>query len=226
MRRRLLTTLLTTGLTVAGVGVAAPASAAPCTITDFSPRSVTVGLTPVTAHFSVKTSGCGLSDWSAEDDGFEFFVYGAAPQETFNPWRNSDAGPMDVIVTATSTDWSSRERVFTNGFTLKRATTFQKGSFDASPEPVRRGAPVTVTGRLLIANWETDVYGPLGGRPVDVQFRTATGGYRTVKTVTTDRGGWVRTTVPAGESGYWRLHYAGNSYAGRAVAPGDPVQVR
>ncbi|SNS01189.1 hypothetical protein SAMN06893096_101346 [Geodermatophilus pulveris] len=83
-----------------------------------------------------------------------------------------------------------------------------------------------MTGRLLIANWGTDVYGPIGGRPVDVQFRTATGTYQTVKTVRTDRGGWVRTTVPARASGYWRLHYAGNSYAGRAVAPGDPVQVR
>ncbi|SNS01210.1 hypothetical protein SAMN06893096_101347 [Geodermatophilus pulveris] len=130
--RRLLRALLTAGLTVAGVGVAAPASAAPCTITDFSPRSVTVGLTPVTTKFSVRTSGCSLADWSAEDDGFQFFVYGAAPQETSNPWRNSDAGPMDVIVTTTSSDWLSRERVFANGFALKRATAFQKGSFDAS----------------------------------------------------------------------------------------------
>jgi hypothetical protein len=61
---------------------------------------------------------------------------------------------------------------------------------------------------------------------VNVQFRTAGGTYQTVQTVNTDRNGWVRTTVPAGTTGYWRLHYAGNSAAGRAVTNGDSVQVR
>ena len=227
MRRRVLTTLLTAGLTAAGIGVAAPASAdAPCTIHDFSPRSVTVGLTPVTATFSVRTSGCSMTGWVAQDAGWEFYTYADSPQETFNPWNNNDAGTMDVIITARNSDFASRERVFANGFTLKRATAFQDGSFNASPEPVRRGANVTVSGRLLIANWETDRYGPFGGRPVNVQFRTPNGSYQTVKTVTTDRNGWVQTTVPAGATGVWRLHYAGNSAAGRAVTAGDSVQVR
>jgi hypothetical protein len=227
MRRRVLTTLLTAGLTAAGIGVAAPASAdAACTIHDFSPRSVTVGLTPVTATFSVKTSGCSLQGWTAHGAEYEFLAFDDSPQDTFNPWDNADAGAADVIVSAYNSNYSERERVFANGFTLKRATAFQNGSFNASPEPVQRGANVTVTGRLLIANWETDRYGPFGGRPVNVQFRTPNGSYQIVKTVTTDRNGWVRTTVPAGTTGVWRLHYAGNSAAGRAVTSGDSVQVR
>jgi hypothetical protein len=227
VRSRVLTALLTAGLTAAGIAAAPPASAdVPCSIRDFSPRSVTVGLTPVTATFKVSTTGCSLRRWSVDDDGFQIYAYNESPQETFNPWSNRYAGPMDVIVSASSEDYARRERVFADGFTLKRATTFEQGSFNASPEPVRRGAPVTVAGRLLIANWDTDRYGPWGGRPVNVQFRTAGGTYQTVQTVNTDRNGWVRTTVPAGTTGYWRLHYAGNSAAGRAVTSGDAVEVR
>jgi hypothetical protein len=225
-RRGVLRALVTTGLTVAGLGVATPAQAdVACTITNFSPRSVTVGLTPVTATFSVSTSGCNRAGWTAEDDGWAFYVYDDSPQETFNPWNNSEAGAMDVIVSAYNSDYNTRERVFANGFTLKRATTFQSGTWNAGPEPVRRGANVSLSGRLLIADWDNDRYGSYGGRPVDVQFRTATGTYTTVKTVTSDRYGWVRTTVPASSSGYWRLHYAGNTVAGRAVTAGDAVQV-
>ncbi len=226
MRSRVLTALLTAGLTAVGVATAPAASAAPCTITDFSPRSVTVGLTPVTATFKVSTAGCSLRRWSVDDDGFQIYAYNEAPQETFNPWSNRYAGAMDVIASATSEDYAHRERVFAGGFTLKRATTFQQGTFNASPEPVRRGAPVTLTGRLLIANWDTDQYGPWGNRPVDVQFRTPGGTYQTVATVNTDRSGWVRTTVPAGHTGYWRLRYGGNSAAGRAVTAGDAVEIR
>ena len=225
-RSRMLTAMATAGLTIAGVSVASPAQAdVPCTITNFSPRSVTVGLTPVTTTFSVSTSGCHREGWTAEDDGWAFYVYDDSPQETFNPWSNSEAGAMDVIVSAYNSDYDTRERVFANGFTLKRATTFQSGTFNAGPEPVRKGANVSLTGRLLIADWANDRYGPYGGRPVDVQFRTATGTYVTVKTVTSDRYGWVRTTVPATTTGYWRLHYAGNSAAGRAITAGDAVQV-
>ncbi len=227
MRSRVLTALLTAGLTAAGIAAAPPASAdGACYIRDFSPRSVTVGLTPVTATFSVKTTGCSVMGWTAHGADYEFLAFDDSPQDTFNPWSNADAGRADVIVSAYNSDYDERERVFAGGFTLKRATTFEQGSFNASPEPVRRGAPVTVTGRLLIANWDTDRYGPWGGRPVNVQFRTAGGTYQTVQTVNTDRNGWVRTTVPAGTTGYWRLHYAGNSAAGRAVTSGDAVEVR
>jgi hypothetical protein len=215
--------LLVSALTASSVAVATPAQAAGCTITNFSPRSVVVGLTPITKTFNVSTSGCSRTGWTVEYDWT--FMWDLAPQETFDPYWNSDAGPKDVIVTADSSTWETTERVFPDGFSLLRRTTWQSGTFNASPEPVRRGAPINIKGRLILADWENDRYGPYGGRSVSVQFRTPTGSYQTVKKVTTDRDGWVRTTVPADMTGVWRLSYGGNSVAGPSVATGDAVQV-
>src|SRR3954468_19620563 len=100
MRRRLTAVLVAIGFTVAGVAVTAPAQAAACTITGFSPRSVTVGLTPVTKTFGVSVSGCSLDDWWIQGADYYMYVYDNAPQETFIPgyMYNSDAGPKDMVV--------------------------------------------------------------------------------------------------------------------------------
>lgn len=217
--------LLAGALTVAGVAGATPAQAATCTITNFSPRSVVVGLTPVTATFNVATSGCTRDSWTVEESEWDFYAYDDAPQETFNPWSNSEAGAKDIIVTAYSSTYQRTERVFADGFNLRRRTTWQSNTFNASPEPVRKSAPVSIVGRLVVADWNKDKYVPYASRQVAVQFRTPTGTYRTVTTVTTDRDGWVRTTVPASGTGIWRLSYGGNAGAGPAVAVGDSVQV-
>ena len=227
MRLRLLSVLVTAGLAVGSVAVAQPARAdGTCTITGFSPRSVIVGLTPVTKTFSVSTSGCTVESWDVVDADYDFMADSDfSPQETFNPYSNAEAGAKDVIVTAYNSDYRSSERVFAGGFTLRRQTTWQTGSFNASPEPVKKGANVTLRGRLLVASWDKDTYVPAGGRTVRVQFRTPTGAYSTVKTVTAGADGWVTTTVPSTVTGVWRLSYAGSSTAGPAAAPGDTVQV-
>jgi hypothetical protein len=218
--------LATLALAAGGVAVAPVAQAdVPCTITDFSPRSVTVGLTPITATFKVSTSGCTRTGWDVSESEYMFFVWDRSPQETFNPYSNSDAGAKDVIVTADNSSYGTSQRVFADGFTLKRRTTWQSNTFNASPEPVRRGAPVSVVGRLIVADWSQDKYVPYGSRTVAVQFHTPTGTYSTVKTVKTDSNGWVRTTVPATVTGLWRLSYGGNTAAGSAVTVGDSVQV-
>jgi hypothetical protein len=60
--------LATLALATGGVAVAPVAPAdVPCTITDFSPRSVTVGLTPITATFKVSTSGCTRTGWDVSE---------------------------------------------------------------------------------------------------------------------------------------------------------------
>jgi hypothetical protein len=228
MRKRLVAALATFGLTVAGVAVAAPAQAAACSITNFSPRSVTVGLSPVTRTFGVSTTGCSLMGWDIDEGQYGMFVWDGAPQETFNPsymW-NRDAGPLDMVVTADSWDYSSRTRAFNDGFSLLRRTAWQSGTFNASPEPVRKGAPITIKGQLKIVDWDRMAYVPYAGRTIEVQFRTPTGSYRTVKKVTTDRNGWVNTTVTASTTGVWRLRYGGNSIAAGSVSTGDSVQVR
>jgi hypothetical protein len=226
MQKRFGTVLVALAMSMGGVTVAAPAQAdAPCTITNFSPRSVVVGLTPITATFKVSTTGCARKGWDLQEAGYDFYVYDGSPQETFGPWSNSDAGARDVIVSAYNSGYQTREKVFADGFSLKRRTTWQAKSFNASPEPVRKGAKISIAGRLLLADWSKDAYVPYKGRKVAVQFRTPSGAYKTMKAALTDANGWVRTTVPATATGVWRLWYGGNTVAGPAVTVGDSVQV-
>jgi len=228
MKSRLTAALTTLGLAVAGVATAAPASAdVPCTVTNFSPRTVIVGLSPITRTFGASSSGCSQTGWSIENDDLLYFVYESNPQETFKPayLDNSDAGPSSVIVTADNSDYDSREKVFVNGFSLKRRSTWQSKSFNAAPEPVKKGRAISIKARLLIANWDTDSYTAYGARTIAIQFRTPNGAYSTVKTAKTAANGWLSTTVTAKQTGVWRVVYGGNSAAGSAVAVGDAVKV-
>jgi hypothetical protein len=226
MKKRFTTLLATVGLTLAGVAVAPAAQAdARCTITNFSPRSVVVGLTPIVKTFKVSTAGCSVQIWSAETSGPGFFVYSESSEWVFDPWSNSEAGAEDVIVSAYNADYAESLKVFPNGFSLLRRTTWQSGTFNASPEPVKKGAPVSITGRLLVVDWDNEKYVPYAGRSVSVQFRTPTGAYTTVKKATTDKNGWVRTTVPATATGVWRISYGGNTIAGASLTVGDAVTV-
>ena len=225
MRSRLTTLLTVLGLSMAlGVGGAPAAQAdAPCTITGFSPRAVVVGRTPVVGTFAVSTSGCSVQSWAV--DGGIFYVYPEAGRWAFNPYSNSLAGPRDVTVAAVNGDGTESSRVFADGFSLLRQTVWQDKSFNAAPEPARRGSAITVAGRLLVADWSYGRYIPYAGRRVAVEFRSPSGSYALVKAVTTDASGWVRTTVPADVTGTWRLRYGGNTIAAPAATVGDAVQV-
>ena len=224
MPSRAATLLATLALTAVGTVTAAPAQAdVPCTITGFSPRTVSVGVVPVTATFGIGTSGCVQGGWSLE--GEDFYAFDDAPQQTFNPFTNSQAGPQDVIATAYNSDFSPRERVFANGFSLKRRSVWQTGSFNASPEPVRKGRAISLKGRLLIADWDNNRWVGYSNRAISVQFRTSTGSYATVKTVTTRGDGWAIASITAQRTGVWRLVYGGNTLASNAITAGDAVSV-
>ena len=225
MRSRLTTLLTVLGLSMTLGVVSAPAARAedPCVVDGFSPRTVVVGLTPIAKTFRVATSGCTLAYWKAESD--VFYVYPKAPEQTFDPRSNAEAGVRDVAVDAWNYDYEPSYRDFPDSFSLLRRTAWQDKSFNASPEPAKRGSAITVTGRLLVVDWTNGRYVPYANRGVAVEFRTPTGSYTRVKAVTTDATGWVRTTVPADSSGTWRLRYGGNTVAGPAVTVGDAVQV-
>jgi hypothetical protein len=227
MGKRFTTLLATIGLTLAGVAVAPAAQAdTPCTITNFSPRSVVVGLTPIVKTFRVSTTGCSLEYWGAETARPGFSAFADSPQEVFNPLSNREAGAKDVIVGAYNSEAAESMKVFPDGFSLLRRTTWQSGTFNAGPEPVKKGASISITGRLLVVDWLNEKYVPYAGRSISVQFRTPTGGYTTVKKVTTDKFGWVRTTVPATTTGVWRVSYGGNTVAGPSLTVGDAVTVK
>jgi hypothetical protein len=210
------------------VATASPAAADnPCTITGFSPTTVVVGVSPVTRTFDVRTSACVEDYWNLEIGRFDAYATKESPQFTFYPFSNENAGSKAVIAKAYNADFDERQRSWGSGFRLLRRTAWQNKSFNASPEPVRKGKPVTLKGRLLVSDWDNDRYVAARVGSVKVQFRTPKGTYKTVKSrVSTDRNGWVSTRVTARQTGVWRLVYSGNSIAGQAVSTGDAVKVR
>ena len=97
---------------------------------------------------------------------------------------------------------------------------------NASPEPVAKGRTVTVTGSLTRANWDTHTYAGYTVQPVRLQFREKGGSaYTTLKTVTTDGHGNLRTTFKASADGYWRYSFAGTPTTPAVSAAGDYVEV-
>jgi hypothetical protein len=102
-----------------------------------------------------------------------------------------------------------------------------KLTVNASPEPVKKGKTITVTGKLSRANWETFKYAGYASQPVKLQFRKAgSSTYTTVKTVKTNIKGNLSTTVKASVDGYFRYSFAGTSTTPAVNAAGDYVDVR
>lgn len=98
---------------------------------------------------------------------------------------------------------------------------------NAAPEPVKKGATVTITGKLSRANWDTHVYAGYTGQSVKLQFRKKTSStYTTLKTLKTDSHGNLKTTYKASVDGYWRYTFAGTSTTPAATAAGDYVDVK
>ncbi|MFE4694312.1 DUF5707 domain-containing protein [Streptomyces sp. NPDC056749] len=98
---------------------------------------------------------------------------------------------------------------------------------DASPEPVKKNRTITVTGALTRADWVTYKYGGYAGQSVKLQFRKkGTSTYKTLRTVTTDGKGNLRTTTKATADGYFRYSFAGTATTPGATSAGDHVDVK
>ncbi|WP_274559880.1 calcium-binding protein [Streptomyces spiramyceticus] len=138
--------------------------------------------------------------------------------------ENKTAGTWKLWVSAIGADGDSHTDSVAGTTKILRASTL---SANASPEPVVQGKPITVTGKLARANWDTDVYAGYTAQPVKLQFRKAgTSTYSTVKTVNTNSTGNLKTTVTAASDGYWRWAFAGTSTTAPVTATGDYVDVR
>ncbi|MFI6434737.1 hypothetical protein [Streptomyces sp. NPDC050759] len=110
-----------------------------------------------------------------------------------------------------------------SGVQVKRAA---KLTANASPEPVRKGATITVTGKLTRANWDTGTYTGYTSQQAILQFRAKSStSYTTVKTVTSGTGGALKTTTKATKDGYYRYVFAGTTTTGKATAAGDYIDV-
>jgi hypothetical protein len=151
------------------------------------------------------------------------------------------AGPWDIVATPYNTDKVAGPFSTTKGepFTAKAVFSLFRGSrltTNASPEPVRRGATVTVKGRLarqamapdrLSTGARIDKYVAFGGEPVVLQRRTLSGTYNTIRTVRSNKDGYLITKVNAlPEDRCYRWVYRGSDTTLPVTAGGDCVHVR
>jgi hypothetical protein len=113
------------------------------------------------------------------------------------------------------------------GFTAPAMQRYSRLTVNASPEPVTKGKTITIVGSLTRANWDTHKYAGYTVQPVKLQFRPKTSNtYTTLKTVTTDSHGNLKTTSKATVDGYWRYSFAGTTTTPAVTPPGDYVDVR
>ncbi|MEU6222772.1 hypothetical protein [Streptomyces sp. NPDC047042] len=111
------------------------------------------------------------------------------------------------------------------GVSLRRAAKLSVA--DATPEPVAKGKKITLNSMLTRANWTTHKNGPYAGSAVRLQFR-AKGAttFKTLKWVTTNSAGALRTTVTASTDGFFRWVFLGNTTTGTATSGQDYIDVR
>jgi len=214
----------------------AASAAVPCVITSYSPRTVVIGLSPVAVNFGVSTTGCSRTGWSVDVTGtggsgwpMWLFAYDGSPTEVLQPSldvENADAGyRYDAVVEAYNSDWDTSTAVFADSFVVKRRTYFS--AFNATPEPVYKGKPITVAATLRMADWNNNRYVAVQYGTVNVQFeRAGSSTWTTIKTVRASSTGYVRTTATAGYDGSWRLQYGGSSWRGGSTSSSDYVDVR
>ncbi|MCH5675889.1 hypothetical protein [Streptomyces gilvus] len=116
---------------------------------------------------------------------------------------------------------------FGNGLGKVLVQRLSKLTVNATPEPVKKGKTITVTGSLTRANWDAGKYSGYAGQKVKLQFRKkGSSTYTTLKTITTSSTGTLKTTTKATVDGYFRYSFAGTTTTPAVSATGDFVDVR
>ncbi|MET9764626.1 calcium-binding protein [Streptomyces sp. NPDC006372] len=137
---------------------------------------------------------------------------------------NANAGTwyVEAWVDAKDDDFVWKEKA--GSFKFQRASQL---TVNASPEPVKKGKTITVTGKLARANWETLKYAGYTNQSVKLQFRKkGSDTYTTLKTIKSNSTGELKTTVTASTDGYFRYSFAGTTTTPAINAAGDFVDVQ
>ncbi len=147
-----------------------------------------------------------------------------------------DIHPLDLTIPDAGASWHAIAYAFDSvgagwaqqsGFTAPTLRRYSRLTVNASPEPVTKGKTITIVGALTRANWYTHKYAGYTVQPVKLQFRPKTSStYTTLKTVTTDSHGDLKTTSKATVDGYWRYSFAGTATTPAVTPLGDYVDVR
>ncbi|KAB2973377.1 hypothetical protein F8R89_15915 [Streptomyces sp. SS1-1] len=124
-------------------------------------------------------------------------------------------------------DWDQVGFTMQSGLASTRLQRYSKLTVNATPEPVKKGKTITVTGKLSRANWDDGKYHGYTNQPVKLQFRKKNSStYTTVKTIKSNSTGALKTTVKATVDGYFRYSFAGTTTTPAVNAAGDFVDVR
>ncbi|MEU5282728.1 calcium-binding protein [Streptomyces sp. CA-278952] len=142
-------------------------------------------------------------------------------------YTSSLAGTWKVGAGALAATGSDQDFIWNDTQAKTRVQRFSKLTVNASPEPVKKGKTITVTGKLTRANWDTNTYKGYTKQPVKLQFKKkGAKSYTTVKTVKTSSTGTLKTTVKASADGYWRYSFGGTSTTPAVSAKGDYLDVK
>lgn len=138
---------------------------------------------------------------------------------------NSDAGTWHGGGLALN--YSSDDDAVQFGLGTTLVQRYSKLTVNATPEPVKKGKTITVTGKLTRANWEDGKYHGYATQSVVLQFRKKSSStYTNVKGIKTSSTGTLKTTTKATVDGYYRFAFAGTSTTPAVNATGDYVDVK
>ncbi|MEV5508836.1 calcium-binding protein [Streptomyces orinoci] len=126
-----------------------------------------------------------------------------------HPQDNTTAGTWNVRASALANDG---DYITKDPAATAKVLRNSRLTVHVSPEPVKKNKTITVTGALTRASWQTYKYEGYAKQPVQLQFKKkGTSTYKTLKTITTDSKGNLRTTMKATADGYFRYSFAGTS---------------
>jgi hypothetical protein len=132
-------------------------------------------------------------------------------------------------------DWNVRVEAYANDGSVYSNETYGKHkvlresilTVNASPEPVRKGRTLTVTGQFIRSDWHEDAYVALAGQYVQLQFKKKdSANWSTLKTIRSNSEGALRTTTTATSDGSYRFSYAGATTTAASVSRWDHVDVQ
>lgn len=146
----------------------------------------------------------------------------ADPNE--NIYSNVLAGKWKVFAGALGKDG---DYVLKDAYKTHSVKRYSRLTVNASPEPVKKGKTITVTGALTRANWDTGKYAGYTNQSVKLQFKKkGATTYADVKTIKSGSAGALKTTVTASTDGTFRFVFAGTSTTPAVTSSGDFVDVQ
>ncbi|MFI6480691.1 hypothetical protein ACIBH1_22385 [Nonomuraea sp. NPDC050663] len=134
-------------------------------------------------------------------------------------WRAVFAGASGVEGSASAPDWVTVKRPTPPPPPSKMSSSIV--SFNAYPEPVKKGKWLHFKGRLLVHDGRWEGYEAQVGL-----YYWSKGKWRFVKTTWSNDNGYLHTKVKAVKSGYWKFYFRGDAEAKSDSSRKDYVKVK